>query len=111
MPKFNVTADVVVVDPLNKVKTITPIALTADTATPVLAVDLTRKGHAVKNTGSTRTIEVSYGLTAPEDVGFTEIYMVSLKPGEVYLYDVPEIIPYSCKSIGGTSTLTVMEFE
>lgn len=111
MPKFNVQADVVVVDPLNKVGTITPVALTADTATPILDIDLTRKGHAVKNTGSTTTIEVLYGLTAPEDVGFTEVYKVSLKPGEVYLFDVSEIIPYSAKSLSGAGTLTVMEFE
>lgn len=111
MPKFNVQADVVVVDPLNKVASITPIALVADTPTPVLDVDLTRKGHAVKNTGDTTTIEILYGLTAPEDVGFTEIYKVSLRPGEVYLYDISEIIPYSAESLSGAGTLTVMEFE
>lgn len=111
MPIFNVQAEVTTLDPLDQVKTITPVTLTADTNTDLLEVDLTRKGHAVKNTSTgSVVVNVDYGLTAPEGVGFTTIYSVSLKPGEVYLHDEVAIIPYRAKSIGSNGSLSVLEF-
>ncbi len=111
MPIFNVQSEVTVLDPLDKVKTITPISLTADTNTDVLVTDVNRKGHAVKNTSTGSVlVNVDYGLTAPEGVGYTTIYTVTLKPGEVYLHDEVAIIPYRAKAIGANGTLSVMEF-
>lgn len=111
MPIFNVQSEVTVLDPLDKVKTITPLTLTADTWTDVLTTDLTRKGHAVKNTSTGNVVvTVEYGLTAPEGVGFTTIYPISLKPGEVYLHDEVAIIPYRAKAIGANGSLSIMEF-
>ena len=110
MPKFNIAADIVVLDPLDKVKTITPVSLTADTATPVLTTDLNRKGHVVKNTSTGSVpIDISYGMTSPEDVGYTELYKVTLKKDEVYFMDNVAVIPYSAKAIGGAGILTVYE--
>lgn len=83
------------------------VALTADTATDLLVASTERKGHLVKNTGTSR-INVSYGIPLADGT-FTEFYKVPLGPGDTYLYDSPEIIPYSVFSLALAGSITVRE--
>lgn len=98
---------------ITDIKTPTVLTLTADIATNVLNPDASRKGHITTNTGTTN-ITVLFGVADPTDTTapftFKEAYRFTLKPGEAYLYDIPEIIPYSATSPIVAGQLTVREF-
>lgn len=93
----------------------TPVVLTlpADVATACLAPDAGRKGHMTINTGTTN-VTVLFGLADPTDTTepftFKEAYRFTLKPGEGYLSDYPEIYPYSATSPAINGQLTIREF-
>ena len=88
------------------------VTLTADIATAVLAPDASRKGHITKNTGNTN-VTVLFGIPDPSDTvepfTFKEFYRFTLKPGEAYLYDIPEVIPYQATSPAANGQLTIIE--
>jgi hypothetical protein len=65
-----------------------------------------RKGHIVKNSGTTK-VTVLYGLRTPD--GATELYRFTLAPGDIYLYDVAEIIPYGAISATNNGSIQVIE--
>ncbi len=95
------------------VKTPTVFTLTADVATALLNPDAARKGHFTQNTGATN-VTVLFGIPDPTDTippfTYKEAYRFTLKPGEAYLFDIPEIIPYSATSPGADGQVTVKEF-
>lgn len=79
---------------------------TADTENAILNTDSTRKGHLVRNTGTTR-VTVIYGIKNAEET--TELYRFTLTPGDSYLYDIPEIIPYTAIPLADGGTIQVVE--
>lgn len=83
------------------------IIMTADTDTDLLTPDPDRRGHLIKNIGASR-VTVSYGIPL-EDGTYTEFYKVPLNPGDTYLFDSPEILPYLAVSAGVDGTVTVRE--
>lgn len=112
MPLFGgspVAAYAAVVD----IRTPTVISLTADLAEELLGTDPSRKGHIVINSGSSN-VTVLYGIADPTDLvapaTFKEAYQFTFKPGEGYLSDIPEIIPYSATSLAAAGELTIREF-
>lgn len=90
------------IEPITDVSAPVTVTLTAATPGAVLAVG-ERKGHLVRNTGANKAT-ISYGLSSSK-----KAYEIVLSPGATYLYDKPEIIPYSAVSVNGTS-LEVIEF-
>lgn len=88
------------------------VTLTADIATAVLTPDASRKGHITKNTGNTN-VTVLFGIPDPTDTTepftYKEFYRFTLKPGESYLYDIPEVIPYQATSPAANGQLTIIE--
>lgn len=88
------------------------LTLTADISTTLLAPDNTRKGHITKNTGNTN-VTIFFGLADPADTvepfTYKEFYRFTLKPGEAYLYDIPEIFPYQAVSPAANGQLTIIE--
>lgn len=112
MPFFG-GSPVAAYSPITDVKTPTVVSLLADTATAVLSPDAARKGFYVQNTGATNVV-VLFGIADPTDTvapfTFKEAYRFTFKPGEAYLFDIPESIPYSATSIGATGEITVKEF-
>lgn len=88
------------------------VTLTGDIATNVLNPDNTRKGHITKNTGNTN-VTVLFGVPDPTDTvapfTFKEFYRFTLKPGESYLYDIPEVIPYQATSPAANGQITIIE--
>lgn len=98
---------------ITDIKTPTTITLTADTATNVLAPDAARKGHMISNTGNS-SVTVLFGVPDPTDTVapfvYKEAYRFTLKPGDSYLYDIPEIYPYLATSVGANGQVTVQEF-
>lgn len=78
-----------------------------DTEIDLLPPDSSRKGHQIKNIGSSR-VTVLYGIPREDDPPF-ELYRVPLTPGDIYLYDAPEIIPYAALSSTGDGVLSVSE--
>lgn len=112
MPFFG-GSPVAAYSPITDIKTPTVVALLADTATTVLNPDAARKGFFVQNTGQTNVV-VLFGVSDPTDVvapfTFKEAYKFTFKPGEAYLFDIPECIPYSATSANGAGELTVKEF-
>ena len=94
-------------------KTPTTVTLTADIATAVLVPDASRKGHLTLNSGATN-VTVLFGVADPTDTvepfTFKECYRFTLKPGDAYLSDFPEIFPYSATSPAANGQLTVREF-
>ena len=86
--------------------TSTPFPLpTAGIEETILDVDLTRKGHLIRNTGTTE-VSILYGLKTDENI---ELYRIVLAPKESYLYDLAEIIPYSAISKTEDGEIQVME--
>lgn len=112
MPFFG-GSPVAAYSPITDVKTPTTVSLLADTPSAVLSPDAARKGHFTVNTGSTNVV-VLFGFPDPLDsvapFTFKEAYRFTFKPGEAYLFDIPEAIPYEATSIGGSGELTVKEF-
>ena len=98
---------------ISNIRTPTVVTLTADIATAVLSPDAARKGHITLNTGTTN-VTVLFGIADPADTQapftFKETYRFTLKPGEAYLYDVPEIIPYEATSPLAAGEVTIREF-
>lgn len=78
-----------------------------DTEVDLLPSDPMRKGHRIKNTGPSM-VTVLYGIMEDSGIPF-ELYRVPLVPGDIYLYDSPEIIPYAALSTTGDGVLTVAE--
>lgn len=79
---------------------------TAGTEEAILNTNPGRKGHLVRNTGTTQ-VTVLYGLK--NNAGTTEIYRYKLAPNDAYLYDVSEIIPYAAISDVGGGSIRVIE--
>lgn len=65
-----------------------------------------RKGHLVRNSGTTR-VTVLYGIKNAD--GVTELYRFSLAPSDLYLFDVAEIIPYGAISASNNGSIQVIE--
>lgn len=88
------------------------LTLPADVNTACLGPDAGRKGHLTLNTGTTN-VTVLFGLADPADTTepftFKEIYRFTLKPGEGYLSDYPEIYPYSAISPALNGELTIRQ--
>lgn len=98
---------------VSNIKTPTVLTLPADVSTACLAPDAARKGHLTLNTGSSN-VTVIFGLADPTDTvepfTYKEAYRFTLKPGEAYLADYPEIFPYSAVSPATNGQLTIREF-
>lgn len=112
MPLFGgspVAAYAAVVD----IRTPTVTSLVADVAEDLLGADPSRKGHITINTGASN-VTVLYGIADPADTiapsTFKEAYRFTFKPGEGYLSDIPEIIPYSATALAAAGELTIREF-
>lgn len=112
MPFFG-GSPVAAYSPISDVKTPTVVSLLADTPSAVLTPDAARKGHFTQNTGTTNVV-VQFGVPDPADTvapfTFKEAYRFVFKPGEAYLFDIPEAIPYAATSVGGAGELTIKEF-
>ncbi|GAB4199585.1 MAG: hypothetical protein Fur006_50410 [Coleofasciculaceae cyanobacterium] len=116
MPLLN--APVAAYSPISRVKTTDFDLPTANDEVALLSPSSTRKGHLVRNTGAT-PITVLYGLNfipdtpegeepATEPANF-ELYRFTLAPGDTYLYDVAEIIPYQAISLEDDGLVQVVE--
>ena len=104
MPLF--TAPVAGYMPVSEVRPSEQTFLTADIEEAVLVADSTRKGHMLRNTGTT-TIVLTYGIVSGTESA--ELYRITLAPGDGYLHDLPEIIPYSGLSKTDGGTLQILE--
>lgn len=94
--------------PIANAKAPRNVTLPINIPTEIIAtVDLSRKGHRVKNTGTSK-VSVSYGVRNPANDGWSELYKIDLTPGDIYLYDIPEIVPFSAISTTG-GTVEVIE--
>lgn len=105
MPLF--TGQVAVTSVSSTKTTDFPLPAVAGAQLALLTGDPKRQGHSVKNVGTTR-VTVIYGVDTP-DAAPIEIYRYTLGPGDVYLYDRPEIIPYSSITQGAGGTLQIVE--
>ncbi len=116
MPLLN--APVAAYSPISRAKTTDFELPTANDEVALLSPTSARKGHLVKNAGTT-LVTVLYGLnfipdtpegeepaTEPENF---ELYRFTLSPGDAYLYDVAEIIPYQAISLGDDGLLQIVE--
>lgn len=85
------------------------VALPADSLTVILATNTSRKGHLVRNTGTT-PIRLDYGLMDTDGGAMETAYQILLNVGDPpYIHDLVEIFPYQGISIGGAGTLEITE--
>lgn len=118
MPLF--TAPIAAYERIERARTTDVDLLTANSEVPLLSPNLVRKGHLVKNAGTT-LVTVLYGLNfipdPPEGETLApdaqpenfELYRFTLSPGDIYLYDTPEIIPFEAISLGDDGLIQVVE--
>ena len=116
MPLLN--APVAAFSPISRARSTDFDFPTANAEVPLLSPSPGRKGHLVRNLGIT-VIVVFYGLNfipdPPEgeepgtEAENFELYRFTLSPGETYLYDVAEIIPYEAMSLSDDGVLQVVE--
>jgi hypothetical protein len=114
MPQID-TVGSIVREPIKAISDPTLINITApNTETAVVtAVDASRKGTVVHNTGVSR-LKISYGLITTDVLGVVSqkvAYIVHLAPDNSYLSDFPELVPVSASTTDASGSLTLVELR
>lgn len=81
--------------------------LPAAAETTILGINAARKGHLVKNIGTTK-VNVTYGVINTDNTK-VEVLIQPLNPGDSYLFDRAAIIPYTAVSPVGAGNLRIVE--
>jgi hypothetical protein len=81
---------------------------TADAEERILSTNPIRKGHLVKNIG-TSPVTLVYGFVNEDIDETTEVYRIPLSPNSVYLQDFTEVIPHTAISPVDDGLIRVIE--